>query len=187
MSRRVAAVAAWLVLAGASLQVPGAAQQSGCVPGRLTPPAAEGPYYKPGSPRRTSLVEPGMPGVRLHLSGRVFTQACRPVPGASLDFWQADAAGQYDLVGYRLRGRQFADQEGRYALQTVMPGGYGSRTPHIHVKVRAGAGPTLTTQLYFPAQPRNQQDPLFRPELVVSLREGVDGVTGAFDFVLDAD
>ncbi|MDR7402680.1 MAG: hypothetical protein QN155_10690 [Armatimonadota bacterium] len=183
---RVVAVVAG-VLAGLTVRATAEGPQAGCTPGRLTPPAAEGPYYREGSPRRTSLLEPGMPGVRLRLGGGVFTRTCRPVPGAWLDFWQADARGAYDLAGYRLRGHQFADGRGRYALETVIPGGYGGRTPHIHVKVRAPAGPTLTTQLYFPGHPRNQQDPLFRPDLVVALREEPGGVAGSFDFVLDVD
>lgn len=176
-----------LLLAAAVLASSAGAQPTGCAPGRLTPPAAEGPFYKDGSPGRTSLVDPGMPGTALSLSGRVFGRTCRPIAGAWLDFWQADARGVYDLAGYRLRGHQLTDGEGRYRLQTVVPGGYGARTPHIHVKVRAPGGPTLTTQLYFPHSPRNQQDPLFRPELVVSLRESSAGLVGTFDFVLDAD
>src|SRR3712207_6926313 len=46
---------------------------------------------------------------------------CRPVAGALLDFWQADARGEYDNSGFRLRGHQFADSRGRYRLRTVVP------------------------------------------------------------------
>jgi protocatechuate 3,4-dioxygenase beta subunit len=128
-----------------------------------------------------------MPGVRLRLDGQVFTRACRPIPYAWLDFWQADAAGVYDLQGYRLRGHQFTDLQGRYTLDTVLPGGYGGRTPHIHVKVRAPTGLLVTTQLYVPGQPLPPPDPLFRPELVVSLLLGPAGAKGVFDFVLAVD
>src|SRR5438552_5639604 len=92
---------------------PAAASTSAC-PTQLTPAQTEGPYFKPGSPARTSLIETGMTGTRLVLSGRVLTPACELVAGATLDFWQADAGGSYDNRGYRLRGHQLTDAAGRY-------------------------------------------------------------------------
>src|SRR2546423_12359663 len=127
---------------------PAAAATAACPP-QLTPAQTEGPYFKPGSPARTSLIEGGMTGTRLLLSGRVVTLACAPVAGATLDFWQADAAGTYDNSGYRLRGHQLTDAAGRYSLETILPGEYPGRTEHIHVKVRAPGKDVLTTQLYF--------------------------------------
>ena len=100
------------------------------------------------------LVEPGMPGRRLALEGFVVTRSCRPVFGALLDFWHADAIGEYDNKGFRLRGHQFADALGRYRLSTILPGLYPGRTRHVHVKVRMPSGRLLTTQLYFPGEPR---------------------------------
>jgi protocatechuate 3,4-dioxygenase beta subunit len=64
----------------------------------------EGPYFKPGSPERKSLLEPGIPGNRLNLTGHVLTMSDNPEPGALLDFWQADGNGAYDNIGYKLRG-----------------------------------------------------------------------------------
>ncbi|MDT0400017.1 dioxygenase family protein, partial [Streptomyces edwardsiae] len=69
-----------------------------------TPPQMEGPYFKPNSPRRNSLVTPGTPGVPLTVSGYVFGRACRPISGALLDFWQADTNGAYDMARYAFRG-----------------------------------------------------------------------------------
>jgi protocatechuate 3,4-dioxygenase beta subunit len=43
----------------------------------------------------------------------------------------------------------------------------------------------LTTQLYFPDEPGNQRDFLFRRELVMRTAEAGDGVAARFDFVLD--
>jgi protocatechuate 3,4-dioxygenase beta subunit len=118
----------------------------------------EGPYYTPNTPRRSNLVTAGLRGIPLLVTGDVVDTQCRPVRGALLDFWQADAAGQYDDQGYRLRGHQFADARGRYALRTVVPGLYPGRTRHIHVKVQRPHGKILTTQLYFPGEPRNRSD-----------------------------
>ena len=88
----------------------------------------EGPFYTPDTPERRSLLEPGMPGTRLLVSGYVYSTACQPVPGALLDFWHCDDAGVYDNQGYRLRGHQFADDEGRFELETIVPGLYTGRT-----------------------------------------------------------
>jgi protocatechuate 3,4-dioxygenase beta subunit len=145
----------------------------------------EGPYFKRNSPERTSLLEPEMAGTRLVLSGYVLTRNCRPVAGALLDFWQADAAGAYDNQGNRLRGHQFTDESGRYDLETVVPGLYPGRTRHIHVKAQAPNQPVLTTQLYFPGEARNRNDGIFREALVMSLEDTGAGQTGTFNFVLN--
>jgi protocatechuate 3,4-dioxygenase beta subunit len=145
----------------------------------------EGPFFKPKSPERQSLLDTGMKGPHLELIGLVLARNCKPVPGALLDFWQADAGGAYDNSGFRLRGHQFANREGAYRLRTIMPAQYTGRTAHIHVKVQAPNQPVLTTQLYFPDQPQNARDPLFRPELLMRLSKGGDALQGRFDFVLD--
>lgn len=145
----------------------------------------EGPFFEPRSPRRRSLLEPGLPGTRLLVTGSVVTTSCRPVRGALLDFWQADSAGRYDNRGYRLRGHQFADAGGRYRLETVVPGLYPGRTRHVHVKVQARGGPVLTTQLYFPGEPRNATDGIFDRELLLQLQRSRALWSARFDFVLD--
>ncbi|MFI6103503.1 carbohydrate-binding protein [Streptomyces sp. NPDC051310] len=150
-----------------------------------TPPQMEGPYFKPNSPRRTSLVEAGTPGVRLTVSGWVFGLACRPLSGVLLDFWQADVNGAYDNTGFRFRGHQFTDAQGAFRLSTIVPGLYPGRTRHLHVKVQAPGRPVLTTQLYFPGEPRNNTDALFDPRLLMTVRDTGGTREAAFDFVLD--
>ena len=141
----------------------------------------EGPYFTPGSSERRSLLEDGIEGSRLLIAGRVLTTDCRPVRRALLDFWQADAGGEYDNSGFRLRGHQFTDARGRFRLETVVPGLYPGRTRHLHVKVQAPRRDVLTTQLYFPDEAANDADGIFAPELVMDVRGG----RAAFDFVLD--
>jgi protocatechuate 3,4-dioxygenase beta subunit len=150
-----------------------------------TPSVTEGPYFKPGSPERKSLLEPGVVGDRLNLTGRVLTRSGKPIAGALLDFWQADGNGRYDNAGYKLRGHQLTDDQGRYYLETVVPGNYGGRTRHIHVKIQAPGEAVLTTQLFFPGEENNQRDSIFTPELLVSLNETEKGQEATFDFVLD--
>ncbi|MFJ9578908.1 carbohydrate-binding protein [Streptomyces sp. NPDC101191] len=150
-----------------------------------TPAQIEGPYFKPNSPLRNTLSEPGTPGVRLTVSGYVFGRACRPVVGALLDFWQADTNGAYDNTGFRFRGHQFTGADGAFALTTIVPGLYPGRTRHLHVKVQAPGRPVLTTQLYFPGEPRNNTDSIFDARLLMSVRDAGGAKEAAFDFVLD--
>ncbi len=91
-----------------------------------------------------------MGGTKIIVTGYVLTTDCEPIANAWLDFWQADDQGAYDNAGYRLRGHLFADETGRYTLETIVPGEYPGRTPHIHVKVQAPNGQILTSQIYFP-------------------------------------
>jgi protocatechuate 3,4-dioxygenase beta subunit len=143
----------------------------------LTPPQTEGPYYKPDTPRSNVFYEDGMPGTRLVLVGYVLDQNCQPLPNVWLDFWQADATGEYDNAGYRLRGHQFTDEQGRYYLDTVLPGLYLSRPiEHLHVKVRPEGGEEVTSQLYFPQQPVEG--------LTVTLEERESYLVGYFNFVV---
>ena len=162
---------------------PASSAATRCVAGRLTPEQTEGPFYKPGSPER-ERVDQGATGQALVLEGRVFSARCRPVGHARMEFWQADGRGNYDDAGYRLRGHEFTDAQGRYRLTTVYPGLYTGRTRHIHVKVEPPGGRALTTQLYFPGEPRNASDGIFTPATVVALTRGRPAWTASFNFVV---
>ncbi len=154
-------------------------------PEDVTVSQTPGPFFKPSSPQRVSLLEPGLPGTRIVVQGQVLSTRCRPIAGALVDFWHADANGVYDNAGYRLRGHQFTDDAGRYRLETIVPGIYPGRTRHFHVRVQAPNRPVLTTQLYFPGEPQNRSDWIFNPKLLLSVRDSTAGKAGTFDFVLD--
>ena len=145
----------------------------------------EGPYFKPDSPLRASLLEPGLTGTPIVVTGMVLSTTCQPVARALIDVWHADDRGAYDTTGFRLRGHQFTDDQGRYRLETIVPGIYVGRTRHFHLKVQAPNRPVLTTQLYFPGEAVNARDPIFSPELVLRVTETTTGKAGAFDFVVD--
>jgi len=170
--RRLVTAAVLLPLARTAL-----AQTCGEVTARQT----EGPFFKPASPQRVTLTEPATKAPRLVVSGRVLSRECQPLKGALLDFWHADEQGDYDNRGFRYRGHQFSDAEGRWRLETILPAVYPGRTRHIHVKVQPAGGRILTTQLYFPGEPENQRDGIFSPELVVQMSGRGEG---AFDFVV---
>jgi protocatechuate 3,4-dioxygenase beta subunit len=117
-------------------------------------------------------------GQLIQVSGRVLDEDGRPVAGAIVELWQANAAGRYAHVidqrdapldpNFLGNGRTRTDAEGRYAFFTVKPGAYPVpdsgrwwRPPHIHFSV---LGPSslsrLVTQMYFPGDPLNALDRL---------------------------
>jgi protocatechuate 3,4-dioxygenase beta subunit len=189
-TRRVV-LGAGVFAAGSLLMIDGSVAQASLAPtpecrdgDDATVAQTEGPYFKPSSPERTELFEEGMAGQPIELVGFVLTRACKPLAGALLDFWQADDKGRYDNSGFRLRGHQFSDAEGRYKLRSVVPGAYVGRTRHIHVKVQPRGGRVLTTQLYFPGESKNRSDGLFRKDLQIRTAKNAGWLAGRFDFVL---
>jgi protocatechuate 3,4-dioxygenase beta subunit len=174
-----------LLVAAAALPVlPAFAQSRPLTCGELTAAQTEGPFFKTSTPLRTSLVEPGSKAPRLVVTGQVLSAGCRPVANALLDFWHADADGEYDNRGFRYRGHQFTDAEGRYRLVTNVPAEYPGRARHIHVKVQAPSKRILTTQLYFRDEPGNRRDGLYTRDLEMRMSARGAG-EGAFDFVVE--
>ena len=151
----------------------------------VTPSQTEGPYFTPNSPLRTSLIESGMAGTRLTITGQVLNISCAAIANALLDFWQADDGGNYDNSGYTLRGHQFTNADGRFTLETIVPGLYPGRTRHVHVKVQAPNQPILTTQLYFPGEARNSSDGIYNAALLMEATDLGSSRAAAFDFVLN--
>jgi protocatechuate 3,4-dioxygenase beta subunit len=165
---------------GAALLVPleGLAQTCGVA----TPRQTEGPFFTPNSPLRASLVEAGSKAGRFVVTGQVLSAQCKPLANALVDVWHADEEGDYDNAGYRYRGHQFTDAEGHYRFETIVPALYPGRTRHYHVKIQPKGGRLVTTQLYFPGEPMNRRDGLYRQELELKTPRSGEG---AFDFVLD--
>lgn len=142
----------------------------------------EGPYFRPSSPERANLRDAGVPGEPFVLTGLVLTTGCVPVAGAIVDLWHCDGDGAYDNRGFRCRGHQLTDAEGRWRFETVRPGLYTGRTRHFHLKAHAQGSRPLTTQLYFPGEPANARDRIWRQELEMALDTA--GAAGRFDLVL---
>jgi protocatechuate 3,4-dioxygenase beta subunit len=148
-----------------------------------TPAEEEGPFYKPKSPERKSMVKDAK-GIPIVVQGRVLSTAGVPIAGALLDFWHCDDAGIYDNAGFKLRSHQYTDKDGKFTLETIIPGKYPGRTRHIHVKAQAPKGKVLTTQLYFPGESANRQDGLYMAKLEMKVVDKDGTKTGKFDFVL---
>ena len=129
-----------------------------------TPSQPEGPFYPKTIPadRDFDLTQiAGRPakamGTPLYFSGRALTRDGRPLVNAAVELWQCDVHGRYHHAGddgvprddnFQGYGVAATDAEGRYAFKTIRPVPYGGRPPHLHVRVRAGSGLVLTTQIY---------------------------------------
>ena len=149
-----------------------------------TPAITEGPFFESGSPERTNIRDGD--GTALVVSGVVMSTACETLAHAKLDFWHANADGEYDNEGYNFRGHQFSDDAGRFHLETIVPAIYPGRTRHIHVKVQPEGGSVLTTQLYFPNVSQNDDDDLFNAATLMNVSDVGDGKAASFDFVVEA-
>ncbi len=150
----------------------------------------EGPFYKAGAPHRSVLANEKDAGERLMLTGVLRSTKCDPISGAMIDVWQANAAGAYDLDGFRFRGALTTDAKGRYDLRTIVPGRYLNgdryRPAHIHIKIRAKGFALLTTQLYFEGDPYNDGDPFIDASLIMKHTMEKELRRARFDFVLAA-
>jgi protocatechuate 3,4-dioxygenase beta subunit len=145
----------------------------------------EGPFFKPRSPERSDLREPSNRGRLFELSGVVQTRSCHPLREAVVDLWHANEKGEYDNVGFRYRGHVITGPDGAFRFSTIVPALYPGRTRHYHVKVQAPSSHLLTTQLYFPNEPANLRNGLFRRELLMRVADAGEDLAGQFDFVLN--
>ena len=118
-------------------------------------------------------------GQRIIVAGRVVDEAGRPVVGALVEVWQANAAGRYWHVkddhpapldpNFTGAGRTITDAAGRYQFTTIKPGAYpwrnhanAWRPAHIHFSLFGTEFRTrLVTQMYFPDDVMFPHDPIF--------------------------
>jgi protocatechuate 3,4-dioxygenase beta subunit len=126
----------------------------------ITPETTEGPYYFDPALLRTDITE-GRPGLPLSVTLQIVDESCAPLANARVDIWHCDAEGIYS--GYNgfegetfMRGTQIADANGMVTFETVYPGWYPGRTPHIHFKVFPDQSRVLTGQIFFPDEVSDQ-------------------------------
>lgn len=123
---------------------------------------------------------PGEPlGERILVHGRVLDADGRPIRGALIEIWQANAAGRYLHKNDRHPapldpnfsglGRAISDSDGRYEFISIKPGAYpwgnhynAWRPQHIHFSLCGRAfAQRLVTQMYFPGDPLFEFDPIY--------------------------
>ncbi|MFG2301216.1 dioxygenase [Actinacidiphila glaucinigra] len=98
---------------------------------QATPATVLGPFHIDGSPAAPYGFDmsDGIPGTPLFVTGKVTDLEGKPVPGAVLDVWQADADGAYEaqlpeIDEARLRAKYRAREDGTYCVRTIAPRGY---------------------------------------------------------------
>ncbi|MBA3729310.1 MAG: protocatechuate 3,4-dioxygenase [Sphingomonas sp.] len=115
-------------------------------------------------------------GEPINVIGRVVDPRGRPVTGARIELWQANAVGRYDHPG-DVRSDAALDPNfqgfatlttgrgGTFKFRTIKPAAYripgDIRTPHIHFDIH-GRRERLVTQMYFPGEPLNERDFILR-------------------------
>ena len=120
----------------------------------LTKELTEGPYWIPNNLTRRDVTE-GRHGVPLSLVLTVEDASCNVLTGADVEIWHTDAKGVYSGVAGSssssrfMRGHQKTNSKGVARFDTIYPGWYQGRTPHIHLKVHVGGNEVHTGQLFF--------------------------------------
>jgi protocatechuate 3,4-dioxygenase beta subunit len=135
-------------------------------------------------------------GERIVVHGRVLDEQGRPVQGALLEFWQANAGGRYrhKKESYQAPldpnfggcGRTITDADGRYYFRTIKPGPYpwpnnpnDWRPSHIHFSIFGHAfAQRLITQMYFEGDPLIPLCPIVR---TIPSAEAVKQLVAALD------
>ena len=154
-----------------------------------------GPFHRVGAPVEVNGanisrgVDDGEPA---HVFGRILNADGEPLPGAELDVWGTNCHGLYENVDpsqpdFNLRGRFFADADGRYDIWTVKPVSYpipddgpvgdllratgrnNMRPGHFHLIASADGYRTIVTELYTDDDPHLATDAVFgvKPSLIV--------------------
>lgn len=194
---------------GASMQV--VAVQSDRAPG-CTESTVFGPFHVEGAPRLANGgdVANGAHGTPCVVRGSVRSADGQRIAGATVDVWQSDDDGLYDvqrpeLPGAQGRGVLTTDTQGEFWFHSVVPVPYpiptdgpvggllqatrrsAWRPAHLHFRIQAPGCETLITHVFRTGDPHLASDPVFgvRPSLVADWP-----LTGGgqhelqFDFVL---
>lgn len=177
-----------------------------------TPPEAEGPFYpvlaqkdKDFDLTRIEGQQGSAEGSVIFIEGQVTDTNGRPLEGATVDLWQANAAGRYwhhrdsskapldpNFQGWAVVK---SGREGRFRFKTILPGAYPAsaewvRPPHIHYKVSKSGYADLTTQMYFPGEKLNDSDLLLMQksnediELMIARKKSAAPETYLYNIVL---
>ena len=157
-----------------------------------------GPFYRNDSPHRElgDCITEHAKGKEVVLFGTVANIAGEPIANASVEIWQPDDEGVYDMQrdedAMDLRGHFYTDANGMYYCRAVTPLGYmipmdgpvgdmiraqhrhGYRPAHIHFLVGADGYRELVTALYLEGDDHIDSDTVFgvNESLITSVQEG---------------
>ncbi|MCW5666360.1 MAG: hydroxyquinol 1,2-dioxygenase [Piscinibacter sp.] len=184
-----------------------APSQPGC-----TESTVFGPFHVPDAPKLDlgADIAQGARGTPCTVRGRVLGPQGEPVPHASIDVWQADDDGLYDVQREHLPHAQAravlqARADGSFEFRSILPQPYpiptdgpvgellratrrsAIRPAHLHFMVQAPGWRRLITHVFRRGDPQLGSDPVFgvKPSLVADWVEQSDGTALLeFDFVL---
>ncbi|WP_407543622.1 dioxygenase (plasmid) [Deinococcus radiomollis] len=154
--------------------------------GEATENSVLGPFFVQGRPAvpNGGDISGGLPGTPLYFAAEVRDVHGTPIAGASVDIWQSDDDGFYDvqregLQEAVLRGQFTTDAQGRFWMWSIVPAAYPipydgpvgqlltaserpyMRPAHVHVLVQAPGFERLTTMLFLEGDPHLDNDPVF--------------------------
>lgn len=179
-------------------------------PKGATPNTVRGPFYRADAPRLPldANISLDGSGPALSVRGLVRDLDGQPVPGATVETWQANSEGFYEnqqpdqQPEFNLRGIFTTDADGGFRYRTVRPSGYavpcdgpvgqmlGSlgfplrRPAHLHFLIKADGFETISTHVYDSGDPHLGQDALFgvKEELLGEFRPADKGEGWSLDF-----
>ena len=168
---------------GLSMLVIGLAHPAG---GGATESTVFGPFFVEGSPavENGGDLAAGAPGQPCFMQGRILSTAGEPIPAASIEVWQADEDGFYDvqlpeLAAPRGRGHLRSGADGGFSFWSVLPEAYPiptdgpvgellgaagrgpMRPAHVHFMVQAPGYETLTTHVFVAGDEYLDRDAVF--------------------------
>lgn len=173
-----------------------------------------GPFYRSGAPVRAMGEHIGRPGdgPPTLVRGQVTGAEGGPLREATIDVWQADDKGAYDVEDpgqppFNLRGIFVTGPDGRYEFRTARPASYPiptdgpvgallrrtgrnhMRAAHIHAIVSAPGHRSVTTHIFVPDNPYLASDAVFgvRESLIRPFRPPGPGDPADVEYLVDMD
>lgn len=154
--------------------------------GTATESTVLGPFYVPDPPEAAvgGAIDQDVDGEPLFVEGVIRDEDGKPLEGVTVDVWQSDGEGVYDvqkpeLDGASLRARFHTGADGRYSFWTVTPASYpiptdgpvgkllrsAGRHPyrpaHVHFMLMAEGRDRLVTQVFAEGDPYLGSDAVF--------------------------
>jgi hydroxyquinol 1,2-dioxygenase len=145
-----------------------------------------GPFYVDNAPEFAlgADIGVGIEGQPLYAEGSIAAADGAPLAGATVDVWQSDDDGFYDVQApdptkLSLRGRFKTDAEGRYRFWSIVPAFYPIpndgpvgemlvatnrhpfRPAHVHFMIAAPGCETLVTHVFVPGDRYLDSDAVF--------------------------
>jgi hydroxyquinol 1,2-dioxygenase len=151
----------------------------------VTDSSVLGPFYVEGPPETTlgSGIDWNVEGEPFYVEGRIMSEDGSPLAGVTVDVWQSDSEGFYDvqneIEGASLRARLRTGEDGRYAFWTITPspypiptdgpvgqllermGRHPYRPAHVHFMLSADGFERLVTQIFAEGDPYIDSDAVF--------------------------